>query len=449
MRRSRPLAILLITAAALAASAVSPAGACGGFFCQNDPVDQVAERILFTVNDDDTITSLIEIAYQGEAADFAWILPIPEAIDADALQVPENGELVFDELHNLTDVQFINPPESECVNELQARAAVADEAMEEESGVDVFASGEVGPFGFDVIGSSDPAELINWLQDNNYRVDDSMEPLIDVYVEDQFAFIAMRLLDGETAESIAPIEITYPATQPMIPIQLTAVAAFPQMPIFVWILADEQAVPENYEHFEIATEEVTFSPFGLPDYPFLVQARADAVGGQGFITEFAGPANSLNITNPYTSSQAEAQPYLTRLSTYLDPEEMTVDPMFAFDGTLDDVSNIRDASGLSGLYDCERQATRTGESNAPSDAINPQIVNASLASGTFAGYDDLPEGAQIGTPESPDADDESAIAIATDSEDDTGLPVVPLLVGGAIVVAGGAFALGRRGASTN
>lgn len=424
MRCSRSLAVLLITVAGLAASVVTPAGACGGFFCQNDPVDQVAERILFTVNDDETVTSLIEIAYQGEAADFSWILPIPEAIDAEALQVPENGELVFDELHDLTDVRFVSPPRTACVNDIRSRAASDDSATESaDSGVEIFASGEVGPFGFDVIGSSDPAALVTWLRDNNYRVDQSMEPLIDVYVEDEFAFVAMRLLDGETADSIAPIEITYPGTQPMIPIRLTAVAAFPQMPVFVWILADEQAVPENYEHFEIATEEITFRSFGPPDYPFQVQTRADAVGGQGFITEFAGPANSLNITNPYTSSQAEAQPYLTRLATYLDPEEMTVDPIFTFDGSLDDVSNIRDASDLRGLYDCDRQATRTGESRAASDAIDPRIVNASLADGTFAGYDDLPAGAEIGG---------------------GALPTTPLLIIGFIAVVGGAYAIGRK-----
>ena len=65
----------LATAVALAIA--GPAGACGGFFCQNDPVDQVAERIVFTVNDDETVSSLIEISYFGEAANFSWILPIP------------------------------------------------------------------------------------------------------------------------------------------------------------------------------------------------------------------------------------------------------------------------------------------------------------------------------------------------------------------------------------
>ena len=72
--------------------------ACGGLFCQNNPVDQTGERIVFTVNDD-TITALIEIRYDGAAPDFSWILPIPEPIGADGLDVPDDGPQVFSDLH--------------------------------------------------------------------------------------------------------------------------------------------------------------------------------------------------------------------------------------------------------------------------------------------------------------------------------------------------------------
>jgi hypothetical protein len=215
-------------------------------------VDQVGERIVFTVNSDGTITSLIEIQYTGSAEDFSWILPIPTAIGADDLAIPEGAESVFDELHQLTDVRFIAPPRPECAD---VDVPMADSSAEPE--VEVFASGEVGPFGFDIIGSQDPTSLIEWLRDNNYRVTPEMEPLLDVYVDEQFAFVAMRLLDGETSDAIKPIEITYPAKNPMIPIRLTAVAAT-TMPVFVWIIADEQAVPANYEHMEIANEELVF-----------------------------------------------------------------------------------------------------------------------------------------------------------------------------------------------
>ena len=52
----------------------------------------------------------------------------------------------------------------------------------------VFASGEVGPYGFDVVGSEDPDALVTWLRENSYLVTEAMEPLIDLYVEEEFVF---------------------------------------------------------------------------------------------------------------------------------------------------------------------------------------------------------------------------------------------------------------------
>ncbi len=443
------------------------AAACGGFFCQNDPVDQTGERIVYTVNDDETITTLIEIQYQGEAADFSWILPIPEAITADDLAVPDDGQAVFDELHQLTDVQFIAPELPQCAQDDLATAAVA-ESFESESDVEIFASGEVGPFGFDVIGSENPTALIDWLRDTNYQVTPEMEPLINIYVEQQFAFVAMRLLDGETSDSIQPIEITYGGTEPMIPLQLTAVAAQPNMPIWVWIFGEHRAVPLNFAEMEIATEEITFFPFGGQDYQFLVQERANALDGHAFITEYAQPVTPSTFTHPWLAGEAEAAPYLTRLNTYIDPEEMTADPTFGFDETLGDVSNIRDATGLDGLYSCERDGGGGGliESifgGGAGDAIDPTNETGQVVAFTPGAESDT---AAVSQPEEPDAQDSqdtdaqgSQDTDAQGSQDTVAAPVIDedsgssgLLIGLAIALAALALVLsgyftGRRRSS--
>ena len=60
--------------------------------------------------------------------------------------------------------------------------------------VTVFASGEVGPYGFDVVGSEDPDALSHVAAGKRaIRVTEAMEPLIDVYVDEQFVFLAMKL----------------------------------------------------------------------------------------------------------------------------------------------------------------------------------------------------------------------------------------------------------------
>ena len=75
----------------------------------------------------------------------------------------------------------------------------------------IFSGGEVGPYGFDVIGSDDPNALINWLREHNYQVTSDMEPLINVYVDEGFVFLAMQLLPDESAQAVQPVKLTYPS----------------------------------------------------------------------------------------------------------------------------------------------------------------------------------------------------------------------------------------------
>ena len=343
---------------ALALSGAQSAQACGGLFCQNNPVDQNAERIIFTQNGNGTITAIIQIQYTGFDEDFSWILPLPEAITADALEVPDTATNAFLEIETATNPVFIAPPAPPCaqvVFEFESVEESADAASE----VEVFASGEVGPFGFDVIGSEDPSALINWLRDNNYRVDPPMEPLIDLYVEEKFVFLAMRLLPEQGVQDIQPIQVTYPSEKPMIPLRLTAVAANPNMAVLTWFFANAQAIPTNYAHMEIPDEAITFFTGGGNNYRQLLSQTADQFNGQAFITEFAGPTRETNFNDPLLQELSQQYSYLTRLNTVISPEEMTVDPIFDYDPDRPNVFNIHDLSNMTGLYDCEKDGSNT------------------------------------------------------------------------------------------
>lgn len=333
-------------------SDVPDAAACGGLFCQNSPVDQNAERIIFTDNGDGTISAIIQIQYTGFAPDFSWILPLPTPITADDIAVPETGNEAFLELERLTNPRIIPPPVPDSCEEILFE--LAEEASADD--VEVFASGEVGPFGFDVIGSENPDALIVWLRDNEYRVTEQMEPLINVYVEEQFVFLAMRLLPDQGVQEIKPVQVTYASERPMIPLRLTAVAANPDMAVLTWFFAENQVVPSNYAHMDIPDEDLRFFyPFGGNNYRRLIGQKANQFAGQAFVTEYAGPSANFAFTDPLLIQLAQEHPYLTRLNTVISPEEMTVDPVFEYDPTLPDVSNVRDLSDIDkDLYECER-----------------------------------------------------------------------------------------------
>src|SRR5688572_17866542 len=55
--------------------------ACGGFFCSQTPVLQTAERVIFEI-DGDQITAYVQLQYQGNDPNFAWIVPVPARLGA-------------------------------------------------------------------------------------------------------------------------------------------------------------------------------------------------------------------------------------------------------------------------------------------------------------------------------------------------------------------------------
>jgi hypothetical protein len=348
--------LALLVAVGALVSAPHPATACGGFFCITSPIDQNAERIIFTQNADGTVSAYIQIQYTGSAPDFSWILPLPAAIALEDIEVPDDAMAAFTELEVATDPVFIPPKLPRCAADALASAVVAESAVAVASPVEVFAAGEVGPYGLHVIGSEDPQALITWLREHNYRVTEPMEPLIDVYVREGFAFLAMRLLPEQNDQDVQPVKVTYPSERPMIPLRLTAVAANPDMAVMVWFYAESQAVPENYASMEVAYTDLTFFTFGgSSNYRQLMGQEADAHDGQAFITEYAGSSRELTVGHPLLQELRSRYSYVTRLNTVISPEEMTLDPVFDYDPQLKDVSNIHDLSDMVGLFDCERE----------------------------------------------------------------------------------------------
>jgi hypothetical protein len=337
---SLPLRVVALSLFLLIA-VFSTVTACGGLFCQSTPVDQQAERIIFAVNDDSTISAYVQINYTGSAPDFSWVVPVPSVPQVDVAEIA-----TFDELSNLTSPIFIAPLMPSCM--AIPMAASSDMAVPEGS-VQVLASGTAGPYAYDVVTSPEPNELILWLRRNNYRITEEMVPLVRMYTDEGMVFLAMKLQPEEGVQDIQPVVMTYESTRPMIPLRLTAVAANPNMNVVTWIFADSQAYTTNYARPVIRDEHLRGS-FGSPDgtnYLALVDMTVDLYQGRAFITEYAQPTSALisqGPDDPLLIDLVRRYDYVTRFFGRISPEEMTVDPMFDLDPDLPDVSNIHDLS---------------------------------------------------------------------------------------------------------
>ena len=232
--------------------------------------------------DENTISSYVEIQYQGAPEAFAWIVPVPSVPELDVW----NGQ-AFNSLDLATQPQwnFFN----NCFLDEAAESAGPPQ-NEADGGVMVLDMQRVGPFDTVTLQSNDPRELVEWLRRNEYRIVPAMEPFIALYTAEEMKFLAMKLAPGEDTASIQPIKMTYTAANPAVPLRLTAVAAQLEMGVKVWILGDRRFGPKNVPDITIDDDEVVMDFRRWENnYLPLVARKVDAAGGHGFITELAAP----------------------------------------------------------------------------------------------------------------------------------------------------------------
>jgi hypothetical protein len=296
----------------------------------------------------------------------------------------------FSEIQVATDPVFMLPPIPDCMFEdLEEEAGEGMAAMPAAEApaddVTVFASGEAGPYAYDVVGTEtgNANALIDWLNENNYRITSEMEPLVFVYVREEMVFLAMKLQPEQGVQNIQPVKMTYQSIRPMIPIRLTAVAAIPNMGIYTWIFGRAQAEPQNYGSLQVRDEEIELVNFfgGSTNYLQLVGDGIDRFGGQAFITEYAQPSNQLQVVDPLLRELRRRYPYVTRFYGQMSPNEMTVDPVFDFNNGLTDVSNVRDLTTRTDMYPCQdnepiqpTDSIPTAAPNTPDPNLNQPVV---------------------------------------------------------------------------
>ena len=287
-----------------------PAHACGGLFCSaSAPVNQAAERIIFSKNADGTVTAVVQIQYEGPSEEFAWVLPVPGVPTVNV-----SSDLAFTRLQQASNPSytFTTEVEGRCKTPRE-RGSSSNAASGgfggsgggggagfEDGGVDILDSGSVGPYDYVVIqpdASYDDVGdvVVEWLTHEGYDVvppggnPDDIADLLGGYMEDGMNLLAFRLTKGNSTGTIRPIRITYASDRPMIPIRPTAIAANEDMGVMVWVLGEARAIPVNYKALELNQALINWLT-GASNYNRVVIAAANEAGGQGFVAERAGPS---------------------------------------------------------------------------------------------------------------------------------------------------------------
>lgn len=317
----RRLAPFALAAAALGGAAVtlptSPARACGGFFCSQVPVDQSGEQIIFGMHGG-TITAQIMINYSGDAADFAWLLPV-----ASQPEITLGTMAAFQQLGWRTRPTFNVTWTGEwgqCGGfwgyAEDASAGGGPPTNDSDGGVDVLSAKDVGPFETRVLEATSTDALVKWLDDNDYAQPPETVPLLDHYVKQGMKFVALRLQKDEPTGAIQPITLTFQEADPCVPLVLTQVAAVPDMPVQLYLFGDARVTPTNWFSVTVNERKIDWVQYGQ-NYGALVTQAIDEAAGHGFVTEFAGATHPLLDQALYTEGRYDT----AKLETLHDPAD--------------------------------------------------------------------------------------------------------------------------------
>ncbi len=309
LRQKRCVQALALGLGAWFSLAPSTAEACGGTFCDTTlmPVDQSGEDILF-IRDGGEIEVHVRVQYEGEAERFAWLVPL-RAVP----EISVGSQPLFDTMRMRTAPQWVAPKTYECEADVPPPSgggyfipglldvSAASEPM-------IIDQEEVGAYEVVVLQGGTAAELITFLEDNDYAQDPQAEDIIQAYLDEGFLFAAVKLTADANTDEIHPLVFRMPGDEPCVPLRLTAIAAEQDMSVRAYFLGAERWGPQNYSHVALNPLAYTWIDQGSTlsnPYLELLGLAVDEAGGRAFSTAYSGPSEIVPTGLIYRQSWDE------------------------------------------------------------------------------------------------------------------------------------------------
>lgn len=186
----------------LALALVPAAFPCAGFVTTDAAAilaSSDAQQAILSRESDTVASASYRASFQGDAEDFAWIIPVPGPV----LAVEEGDEQIFKLLDAATAPTWEQSlPEEDagftgfgCGGASKGGDSLGANAVQERAGVEIVAEGFAGDFQYTVLEADQADGLVGWLTDHGYDTSVSA-PAIARYVDDPtiaYRWVAVQL----------------------------------------------------------------------------------------------------------------------------------------------------------------------------------------------------------------------------------------------------------------
>lgn len=301
----------------------SPASACAGLFHDDESiVESDVQEAIFTVNADDTVTVSYRVTYEGDAANFGWVIPIPSPF----VSLDDGDEEDFLSLEELTapvatwDYGDGGDEDEGCGCGADSKAlGGGDNSDSALGGVDIVAEGFAGPYTYTVIEAASSDDLLAWLTENGWTVRESGADIAAYVSDGGFQFVAITLTP-ESAETppegrqLPPVDIVYGGSEVLYPARMARGSMTEQLRTTLWVVA-----PHQYT-LSAGWTEATLAPITGDVNADPTTLFQEALG------DVAGDTAAYALT--WSGSGTAADSWITRFDTLANREVHTADAVF-------------------------------------------------------------------------------------------------------------------------
>lgn len=324
--------------------------ACGAFLPQEGAlVTSDAQQALFELGAD-AITVTYRATYAGDAADFAWVLAVPGAVQ----EVAEGDAALLDAVVEASAPQVALDPDigsgggAGCGCTRGGALSKGEDGASDfgDTGVTVTSTGFAGEYAYTTLTATDAGSLRTWLTDHGYDIGYAADA-IDAYVADPlgYAFVAVQLRPEAAAVDglveLEPLRIRYGAAadgalHAGFPARMGRGATVEEVRTEIYVLASGTAALGGGWEAPANPAESDDRPgdFIAPDYedPSGVYAAGlRALGGaqRGMWLAYAGA---------YRTEAGER--WLTRFDAIVAPSTYTTDPELSDSGAQTEAQTV-------------------------------------------------------------------------------------------------------------
>jgi hypothetical protein len=288
MNVSSRLKTTVAVLAVLAAIAGPAAAFCGFYVAKADSkLFNKSSKVVLT-RDGNTTAITMASDYEGEPKEFAVVIPVPTFIERKQIGVVDMKTI--DHLDGYTAPRLVEyhdaDPCSPAVLSAVRRGAVQPAAptlqavrSDRYQGVTVEANYDVGEYDVSILSAQESDGLVNFLNDNGYRIPAGADAVLGSYIKQKMRFFIAKVNLDRMAKLgnsyLRPLQVRYETPKFMLPIRLGTVNANGPQDLIIYALTRNGRVETaNYRTVKLPSD-INVPLFVKDDFPTFYKSMFD------------------------------------------------------------------------------------------------------------------------------------------------------------------------------